>query len=462
MKKLILLLLAVLISWIPAWSQTQSSSQAIQEKINQGAEASVERFEEELNRMRELLLSLETSWADLQKLIVPLSWNEFLQRNKNLQKELLKAQKAETRRMEQFLRDNPNYVLPNTPFLNSAPDYSHAFTHKYVFIGEAHDSASAPQEVINILTAARQARPHAKILLAQEFLSWTGEDGESLLKKPKVSSHLTSVYPQVTRVAEELNIDQLALEDSIFYVEESTPHRKRKNALQAVGVKTGNYFIWISPQDKLPSGIKQREGCSRLENRWLTAGAIIGNSPFGVVERNLQWAKRLSLVESFYDLILVYAGAGHFSGFQPYDLPTLLDRWDSTIISLYPQDEIFYKNSDYYDQVNTALEAARITNDQYIIAEQNKILTDILLTNGGAAFQTRMDDALEHWENPNLPVWNLITEEDVTKAKTSLKTIEKGNKEVECTYLVFMKEARVPAAQLLKTNTCRVPISSQK
>ena len=69
MKKLILLLLAVLISWIPAWSQTQISSQAIQEKINQGEEVSLDRFEEELNRMRELLLSLETSWADLQKLI---------------------------------------------------------------------------------------------------------------------------------------------------------------------------------------------------------------------------------------------------------------------------------------------------------------------------------------------------------------------------------------------------------
>lgn len=441
MKKLITFLFAFLFILAPVWGQRGKTPD-----LDKRLQISIRTLTTNKNLEMQRTLRQETD-INLLKVI---SWQEFLRLNEKAKERLLASTRLEAKALELDLKENPNMVVPQIEYKNSAPDYSHAFTHKYIFISEdiSHDTKSAPQEVINILKAARNARPNAKILLAQEFLSWTGENNVSLLKKPGQNSELYSSYPEVTQAADKLGIDQLALDDSIYMASEGI-----------VGVKIGKYIVGVTPQDKLP--LLKYKGCDALYTRWASAYQFIGISPFGVLERNYQWARRIKAAEPHYDLILVYAGSGHLRNTYSNDLPTLLKCKDFAHIALFPTDPIDPAVEKYYETRFLKGEQYAITNDQQQNQEEARVQEQVTR---GTTFKQSLDQTEEetyqsykNWKNKKLPLWVSLTEEEFLQKNPNYKKPNALKNDIvsHCTYGIILAEPRVEQEQ--KPEVCPAP-----
>lgn len=439
MKKLIILFTAFLFTFAPVWGQRGKTPD-----LDKRLQISIRTLTTNKDLEMQRILRQE---MDINLVI---SWQEFLRLNEKAKERLLASTRLEAKALELDLKENPNMVVPQIKYKNSAPDYSHAFTHKYIFISEdiSHDTKSAPQEVINILKAARNARPNAKILLAQEFLSWTGENNVSLLKKPGQNSELYSSYPEVTQAADKLGIDQLALDDSIYMASEGI-----------VGVKIGKYIVGVTPQDKLP--LLKYKGCDALYTRWASAYQFIGISPFGVLERNYQWARRIKAAEPHYDLILVYAGSGHLRNTYSNDLPTLLKCKDFAHIALFPTDPIDPAVEKYYETRFLKGEQYAITNDQQQNQEEARLQEQ---ATRGTTFKQSLDQieeethqSRENWKNKKLPLWVSLTEEEFLQANPNYKKPNALKNDIvsHCTYGIILAEPRVEQEQ--KPEVCPAP-----
>lgn len=441
MKKLITFLFAFLFILAPVWGQHSKNAD-----LDKRLQISIRTHTTNKNLEMQRTLRQET---DI-NLLKDISWQEFLRLNEKAKERLLVSTRLEAKALELQLKENPNMVLPQIEYKNAAPDYSHAFTHKYIFISEgSHSTKSAPQEVINILKAARNARPNAKILLAQEFLSWTGESKDSLLKKPGQNSELYSSYPEVTQAADKLGIDQLALDDTPYYAED-------KN----VFVKLGKFLVEVTPQDKLPL-LSYTECDDPLYNRWASAYQFIGISPFGVLERNYQWARRIKAAEPLYDLILVYAGSGHLNNPYSNDLPTLLKCKDCANIALAPTDPIDPAVEKDYETRFLKGEQYGITNDQQQNQEETRLQEQ---ATRGTTFKQSLDQieeeayqSYENWKNKKLPLWYSLTKEDFLQANPNYKTPNalKNDIDFHCTYEIILAEPRVEQEQ--KPEVCPAP-----
>lgn len=441
MKKLITFLFAFLFILAPVWGQRGKNAD-----LDKRLQISIRTHKTNKDLEMQRILRQE---RDI-NLLKDISWQEFLRLNEKAKERLLVSTRLEAKALELQLKENPNMVLPQIEYKNAAPDYSHAFTHKYIFISEgSHSTKSAPQEVINILKAARNARPNAKILLAQEFLSWTGESKDSLLKKPGQNSELYSSYPEVTQAADKLGIDQLALDDTPYYAED-------KN----VFVKLGKFLVEVTPQDKLPL-LSYTECDDPLYNRWASAYQFIAISPFGVLERNYQWARRIKAAEPLYDLILVYAGNGHLNNTYSNDLPTLLKCKDCANIALAPTDPIDQAVEKDYETRFLKGEQYGITNDQQQNQEETRLQEQ---ATRGTTFKQSLDQleeeayqSYENWKNKKLPLWYSLTKEDFLQANPNYKTPNalKNDIDFHCTYEIILAEPRVEQEQ--KPEVCPAP-----
>lgn len=441
MKKLITFLFAFLFILAPVWGQRGKNAD-----LDKRLQISIRTHKTNQDLEMQRTLRQETD-INLLKVI---SWQEFLRLNEKAKERLLASTRLEAKAMELDLKENPNMVVPQIEYKNSAPDYSHAFTHKYIFISEdiSHNTKSAPQEVINILKAARHARPNAKILLAQEFLSWTGESKDSLLKKPGQNSKLYSHYPEVTQAADKLGIDQLALDDNPYYAVD-------KN----VFVKLGKFLVAVTPQDKLP--LLKYKGCDALYTRWASADQFIGISPFGVLERNYQWARRIKAVEPHYDLILVYAGSGHLRNTYSNDLQTLLKCKDFAYIMLIPTDPIDQTIEKYYNTRFLKGEQYAITNNQQQNQEETRLQEQ---ATRGTTFKQSLDQIEEethqsykNWKNKKLPLWFSLTEEEFLQMNPNYKKPNALKNDIvsHCTYGIILAEPRIEQEQ--KPEVCPAP-----
>lgn len=442
MKKLITFLFAFLFILTPVWGQ-HSKNADLDKRLQISIRAHKTNKDLEIQRILRQEMDINLS--------KDISWQEFLRLNERAKERLLASTRLEAKALELELKENPNMVFPQIKYKNSVPDYSHAFTHKYIFISEdiSHNTKSAPQEVINILKAARKARPNAKILLAQEFLIWTGESNDSLLKKPGQNSELYSIYPEVTQAADKLGIDQLALDDRLYMAYE-----------EMVGVKIGEYTVWVTAQDKLPL-LKYHKGCDALYTRWASADQFIGISPFGVLERNYQWARRIKAAEPLYDLILVYAGNGHLSHTYSNDLPTLLKCQDFANIALAPTDPIDQAVEKDYETRFLKGEQYSITNDQQQQQEEARLQEQ---ATRGTIFKQSIDQieeetyqSYENWKNKKLPLWYSLTKEELLQANPNYKTPNalKNDIDSHCAYGIILAEPRVEQEQ--KPEVCPAP-----
>ena len=270
-----------------------------------------------------------------------------------------------------------------------------------------------------------------------------------MLKKPGQNSELYSSYPEVTQAADKLGIDQLALDDAPYYAED-------KN----VFVKLGKFLVEVTPQDKLPL-LSYTECDDPLYNRWASAYQFIGISPFGVLERNYQWARRIKAAEPHYDLILVYAGSGHLNNTYSNDLPTLLKCKDFANIMLIPTDPIDQTIEKYYNTRFLKGEQYAITNDQQQNQEETRLQEQ---ATRGTTFKQSLDQieeethqSRENWKNKKLPLWVSLTEEEFLQMNPNYKKPNALKNDIvsHCTYGIILAEPRVEQEQ--QPEVCPAP-----
>ena len=127
MKKLIILFTAFLFILAPVWGQRGKTPD-----LDKRLQISIRTLTTNKNLEMQKTLRQETD-INLLKVI---SWQEFLRLNERAKERLLASTRLEAKALELDLKENPNVVLPQIEYKNSVPDYSHAFTHKYIFISE--------------------------------------------------------------------------------------------------------------------------------------------------------------------------------------------------------------------------------------------------------------------------------------------------------------------------------------
>ena len=296
-------------------------------------------------------LSLNQVLEQLQnEKISHLSWQEFLKQNEHVKE----VEKASTK-LENHLLNNQLGTLKEDANSNlfyhalGLPPYSQLIKgQNTIFIAEDinHEEASSIDHAANIIRIIRKENPHARILLASEFLNWLGDEAPGLLKKAgeKTNLYISEGYMPVFRAADQANIDQLALDDFIWTTQDNISI-----------VKIGNFAIYASLEDQVPSLNLEQD---KLEDLVLSSMQLISVSPWGVRERNRQWARRINALRPFYDIIIVHAGAGHLATTYSMDLAPMLHVADYLLISLLPMEQlpenkkIFYENRSNIAETN--------------------------------------------------------------------------------------------------------------
>lgn len=297
----------------------------------------------------------------------------------------------------------------------------------FVAEGINHNTQSAPREMAKILQAVRAANPNAKILFAAEFLDWechenlasfdpeeekemlrdieeselqillyqkagstlseqetaelwrlqrqyenyvelwrsyqlyVNELKESirqhpLLKKAGQPSNLTvsEEYLPAFQAADELGIDQLALDDTVWGMVDNK-----------IGAKVGEFVVWSTPQDKLPYwDIIKRQKTSKEAQRFHALHQTVSVSPWGVRERNREWARRIQALMPLYDIVIVYAGNGHLTDTYYLDLQPMLEQKDFVNVVLYPLETLPQDYAQAAEQRSDIMEKSNITQNQ--------------------------------------------------------------------------------------------------
>lgn len=182
---------------------------------------------------------------------------------------------------------------------------------------------------------------------------------ESLLKKAGAASNLSFYenYASVFKAADKYGIDQLALDDSILGLDEDNQ----------VAAKVGEFVVWATPQDKIPfwDQIKQSKEATEIK-RFYALNEIVSVSPWGVRERNREWARRIKAVMPLYDIVLVYAGNGHLDSTYSLNLQPMLEQKEFMDILLLPLEKLPAQVEEYYQQRTHIAENYNITQDSQI------------------------------------------------------------------------------------------------
>ena len=278
-----------------------------------------------------------------------MSWQEFLKQNEHVKE----VEKASTKLENHLLNNQLDAIKEENPNLfyhaQGMPPYSQLIKGQTtIFIAEDinHETTSAINHAANIIRIIRKENPQARILLASEFLNWMGDENPGLLKKAGEKSNLDVLegYMPVFRAADQANIDQLALDDFIWITQENTSI-----------VKIGNFAVYASLEDQVPSLNLAQD---KLEDLALSTLNLVSVSPWGVRERNRQWARRINALRPFYDIIIVHAGDGHIAATYSMDLAPMLHVADYLLISLLPMEQlpenkkIFYENRSNIAETN--------------------------------------------------------------------------------------------------------------
>lgn len=399
-----------------------------------------------------------------------LSWQEFLQQNEHTKGVERVSFHLEIKCTEEFCQLLPAPIPLNTvsTFGNSEVDYEKILKNqKLIYVAEAnaHGTQRAPLEMAKILRAARKINPGAKILFAAEFLEWRNNDNlpawkpalsqqqeidtteasyydnltmlkenkdqlspaqyeayvtdiqkelqqiteykrevsqlkqkikqTPLLKKAGQESDLftSPEYLPVFKAADEAGIDQLALDDWVWGMDENR-----------LGVKVGEFIIWAGNKEKFPVW----RNTTSDDQRYSMLTESVSVSPWGVRERNREWARRIKILQPIYDVIIVYAGNGHLSNTYYMDLQPMVEQKDFLDIILYPTEKLSTDMQEYYDQRDSLAEKSHITHDAATSIYREEIST--------LASQAIEENSLP-WEDLSKPLWRYVSEEGEEKVR---------------------------------------------
>lgn len=320
-----------------------------------------------------------------------ITWQEYLKQNQRAKERTIVSYNLDLEAMKQSAPQEE----PVAEFIlhNSFPDYKQLLNgFQYIYVGEEHYTVAAPAEMIRIMQAVRSLYPDKRILLASEFLSRL-EDNISPLTKKLSSKDFLSSYPNVSRAAEDLGIDQLALDDYIADYRE-------ENSNYFLASKCGQYFVM--QKHKIPeSEIGREEFSDTFWEDWQNFAYLVAYSPFGVLERNRQWARYINAVKPFYDVILVYAGRGHTNATEMNDVQAFVGSHDFASILLFPTEE---NNVSYSDKLTQELNRAEALG---ILCDSKE---SELSAKKEHAARCRVNMKGE-WTDKNKPFWGTATSE---------------------------------------------------
>lgn len=250
------------------------------------------------------------------------------------------------------------------------------------------------QELAAVLQQAKEWERELISLQIAADLEW-----EPLLKKAGEKSELyfPEEYAPAFKAADELGIDQLALDDDIPGIIENQ-----------VAAKVGEFVVWTTPKDKVPTwrNITKRRESAEIK-RFYALQQVLSVSPWGIRERNREWARRIKAVLPAYDILLVYAGSGHLANTYYMDLQPMLEQAIFMNITLYPMEELPQELAQAYAQRHHATERNGITQDQQLWNTKKNGLSNIHaedLIDESHSTQSQWNDAAKPfwiWENGN-------------------------------------------------------------
>ncbi len=271
-----------------------------------------------------------------------LSWQDFLTKNQHAKEVEMASNKLDNQATLLSAQEVEGSFMDMAKVGSHTPPYEQMTKgHRFIFIAESinHETPLAINEAVTIIKSIRKANPKARILLASEFLVWTGEPECSLLQKADGESCLSagSAYIPTFEAAKQAGVDLLALDDFIctHYLDNYS------------SVKMGQFLVFVSPKDDVPS---LNISSNPADDLVLSAEQFIAISPWGVRERTRQWARRINALRPFYDIILVHAGDGHINTTYSLDLAPMLKIKDYLLITLLPFKDLTPDAAQYYER----------------------------------------------------------------------------------------------------------------
>ena len=449
MKKITFTLLAVLFS-VTCFAQDITSAVTAAANTASRARAAQQTAARQADPLRALTARQNpASWQEI-------SWSEFLRQNQHVKEVELCSMNidVETNRQCQQLA-GPDFKLPSRhgqgPF-----DYASLLTNqKIIYIGENHNTTNISPEVATVLKAVRSNHPNARILLASEFLEWAPDfpltevasikqvyqenlplfldiyahpdrydlaalsdflgsmqethtwlqQADTFINKPMLlkragaelpeSLMIPDEYRAVFQTADTLGIDQLALDDLIYLEDPQV-------------VKVGGTVVRVQQGERISNRIKK------------DSLYLLSISPWGVQERNREWARRIQAVLPAYDIIIVYAGSGHLNETYSLDLPPLVGINNYTAIIFSSDNLKSEKDSRWYKQRGRLAERAGLSQDGKIAPANQKALD----------FPMFPSDILQDWTDHTQPFWVLSTKKESEETYRAIRAFS-GDKATE-------------------------------
>lgn len=260
--------------------------------------------------------------------------------------------------------------------LQGTPKYASVIENaNYIFIGEDHNEPAVQYEIEEIIRAVRHANPNKKILLASEFVRTPEPLTNPLRRANSPESPLLDDYYNTFKLADELEIDTLALDDEIL----EFVNRKL--------IKVGDRYVQIdinndsqTPTDILAIGAAFKAEIDQEKSKILQTIELllmvrwqIYASDWGVKQRNYQWVKRIRDVEQEYDIVIIWAGSGHTSRMKPSSLPFLLASSNAVEINFdVINSHRNAKSEDFFRKAFKVREELGLCSDRKVYSKDHK------------------------------------------------------------------------------------------
>ena len=215
---------------------------------------------------------------------------------------------------------------------------------KYIFIAESsnHGTRAINTEVGNILRHLREIYPQEKILLANESTNLANTEASYILfPGDSLDNHIVpEAQKDFHKLASDLSIDILALDDTLLFFSEEG----------GLDIKMGNTGVHFTTEELMDLAIQYGEDVQPDDyiNLGLIAHDFLSRSDWGVERRNDQWARHITSIEDFYDIIVVFVGNGHMTGYS--SLSEKLYTKTSIYLYLYTKEQI--EDEQFYEKAN--------------------------------------------------------------------------------------------------------------
>lgn len=307
-------------------------------------------------------------------------------------------------------------ILGEQHWRNNRPDYAQETNNvKYIYVSDSsgHGTKTIRKEVTLLLKQIRRAHPQVHILLALEFAERKEQHALPIhfAKETSWPFAIDDDYAPLIKMADKLDVDILGLDDYIPAEQETpafkmgdalvqdldhpnalavlnqyqpqlltqiTQHEEQyaqltneikhlKNALFSLEMRPQNISPLLTPRQLKNAKVQFQSQLNLLQKKrrtqkqeiWelnrkkiLYLHDFVSRSPWGMDQRNTQWARYIKAIDSFYDIIITYAGNAHLS--LPISGAALLPKrigQPFVLFDFYTQERLRKKDAQAYEQL---------------------------------------------------------------------------------------------------------------